>query len=256
MNRKWLNCFLLRARGEVRVEFGMLFGLVAILSFFAAPLFTGSGSLTPTAANLNAGNQGQMQLAMQGGAKAPGGHSAGKHGQPLETANVLVDSASGHGTNATSTEGMKMAEASAVSANELGNIARQFQGGAGADPALSNMLTRLANQGSTLAKTQKSLAGGGRSGAQSSQLASLKQSEAGFHRQLEQLIVYLSTHPEALTPELQQQIVQQASEILSMSAAFQGKSILSEQDTAKIQQAYNQCVNRDDMEQCLQQALQ
>jgi hypothetical protein len=248
-----------RKRGEVRVEFGLLFGLVAILSFFAAPLFAGDPvSQNPQEELASLSGQPRLQLGQVGSRSSD--HD-GNGSRPLHTSNVLIDSATAMGTNATSTDGIQMGRAAATAANAgaLNKLARQLENAAGGESALAGMLVGLAGKGSNLASAQQSIAKSCRGKGPCAQLPRMRQAQASFQAELDRLIAYLATHPEALTPEMEREITRHAGEILSRTAAFHnasGQIVLDTKDMGRLQDAYNRCINRDDAEACIEQALQ
>jgi hypothetical protein len=250
-----------KKRGEVRVEFGLLFGLVAILSFFATPFITGdSVSTNPQEGLASLSGQPRLQLGQIGSRSGvPEGNGSG----PLHTSNALIDSATAMGTNATSTDGMQMgraAAATAANAGELNKLARQLENAAGGESApLAGMLAGLAGKGGNLASVQQSIAKSCRGKGQCAQLPRMRQAQASFQAELDRLVTYLANHPEALTPEMEREITRHAGEILSRTAAFQntsGQIVLDMRDMGRLQEAYNRCINRDDAEACIEQALQ
>ncbi|HEY9688320.1 MAG TPA: hypothetical protein V6C52_15225 [Coleofasciculaceae cyanobacterium] len=249
-----------RMRGEVRVEFGLLFGLVAVLSFFATPFLTGGNASTdPQEGLASLRGQPRLQLGRVGNLPREQG---GKGGGPLHTSDALSDTATAMGTNATSTDGIQMgraAAATAANAGELDKLARQLENAAGGESALADMLANLAGQGGNMASAQQSIAKSCRGNGQCAQLPKMRQAQAAFQAELESLITYLANHPEALTPEMEREITRHASEILSHSEVFQnasGQMVLNTKDMGRLQEAYNRCINRDDAEACIEQTLQ
>lgn len=230
--------------GDAGAEWGILLGLLAILSFYAVPFvqgqLEGTGGSAPSLS----------QSSLGAGLKGSGGKSG--TGKMQDSMQVLFSASGGQGVNVTSIDGIKwdrVDDETASRAKVMSDMVKQLQANAQSDPTTIKLIQKLASGGQGMASLQQAIISACKPGVpcQGGDTQRLQKLRAEFERDLQKLVRHLSDNPQALTPEMQHLVASKATQILSISG-----SVSDSVDLKQLEVVYNQCKNSQDVRRCFE----